>query len=220
MMSVLVFDTETTGTNEPEIIEAAWIDIHGKSPYCERFNPSKPIELGAMATHHIILADLVDCRPSSEFKLPDDVTYLVGHNIDFDWKVAGSPNVKRICTLALSRWLFPEIDSHKQSAMIYHLFSHEEARISCKDAHSALSDVQMCLTLLNALVAEMKNRGIPAASISEIWQASETARIPTIMTFGKHKGMAIKDVPPDYKRWLLVQTDIDPYLIIALKGGV
>jgi len=218
-MSVIVFDTETTGIKDAEIVEAAWIDIHGNNPYCERFKPSKPIELGAMATHHIILSDLEDCRPSAEFKLPEDVTYLIGHNIDFDWKVIGSPDVKRICTLALSRYLYPEIDSHKQSAMMYHLFPHEDARISCREAHSALSDVRMCLSLLNLLVAELKKRNIPASTVAEIWQASEIARIPTVMAFGKHKGMAIKDLPGDYKLWLLKQADLDPYLEIALRGG-
>ena len=39
------------------------------------------------------------------------------------------------------------------------------------------------------------------------------------MTFGKHKGVPIKDVPADYKRWLPGQPDIDPYLIKALRGG-
>jgi exodeoxyribonuclease X len=39
-----------------------------------------------------------------------------------------------------------------------------------------------------------------------------------MMTFGKHKGAAIKDIPADYKQWLLKQTDIDPYLVKALRG--
>jgi exodeoxyribonuclease X len=51
-----------------------------------------------------------------------------------------------------------------------------------------------------------------------IWQRSEEARIPKMMTFGKHKGAAIKDIPADYKQWLLKQTDIDPYLVKALRG--
>ncbi len=38
------------------------------------------------------------------------------------------------------------------------------------------------------------------------------------MTFGKHKGMNITDIPPDYKRWLLGQQDVDPYLRKALVG--
>lgn len=218
-MKVIIFDTETTDTKEPEIIEAAWIDANGGNEYCERFWPTKPIELGAMATHHIIHSDLVDCRPSAEFSLPDGIEYLIGHNIDFDWKAAGSPDLKRICTLALSRWLYPEIDSHSQSAMMYHLFPHEEARTYCQNAHNALADVKMCLMILRALTEEMRRRGVAAGNWQEVWEASESARIPTVMSFGKHKGMAIKDIPDDYMRWLLRQDDIDPYLIIALRGA-
>lgn len=128
------------------------------------------------------------------------------------------PDVKRICTLALSRWLFPEIDSHSQSAMMYHLFPHEVARQHCQNAHNALEDVKMCKMLFDALVGEMAVRGIPSRTWQEIYEASEIARIPTVMSFGKHKGMAIKDVPADYKQWLLKQSDVDPYLIIALRG--
>jgi exodeoxyribonuclease X len=36
------------------------------------------------------------------------------------------------------------------------------------------------------------------------------------MTFGKWKGTPVKDVPYDYKRWLLGQPDVDPYLRKAL----
>lgn len=51
----------------------------------------------------------------------------------------------------------------------------------------------------------------------ELWEASELARIPKVMSFGKHKGVEIKDVPPDYKRWLKSQPDVDPYLLKALE---
>ena len=34
---------------------------------------------------------------------------------------------------------------------------------------------------------------------------------------GKHKGIAIADIPNDYKRWLLNQDNIDPYLIQAFE---
>jgi exodeoxyribonuclease X len=216
-LKAIIFDTETTDAKDPEIIEAAWIAPDGSGEYCERFLPTKDISLGAMATHHIILSDLTGCRKSAEFAFPT-VEFLIGHNVDFDWRAVGSPAVKRICTLALSRWLFPEIDSHSQTAMMYHLFPKDQARDLCQNAHNALSDVKVCLMLFQSLVDEMRRRNIPAATWDEIYQASETARIPTVMTFGKHKGMAIKDVPPDYKRWLLGQTDIDEYLVIALKG--
>jgi exodeoxyribonuclease X len=38
------------------------------------------------------------------------------------------------------------------------------------------------------------------------------------MPFGKHKGMLLVDVPKDYKKWLLTQQDIDPFLRKALGG--
>lgn len=219
-MRAIIIDTETTDSTDPEAIEVAWIDpANPEKYYCERFLPSKPITLGAMATHHIVLSDLKNCRPSAEFMLPP-VEFIIGHNVDFDWKVLGSPDVKRICTLALSRWLFPEIDSHTQSAMMYHLFPHEVAREQCLNAHSALADVRMCNMILNDLIRIMESRNVKVDTIEDIWAASEIARVPTVMAFGKHKGMAIKDVPSDYKMWLLRQTDIDPYLIQAIRGSL
>ncbi|MNL80465.1 hypothetical protein D3C87_2073260 [compost metagenome] len=50
------------------------------------------------------------------------------------------------------------------------------------------------------------------------WAISEQARIPRVMTFGKHKGVAIADIPGDYKAWLLRQPDVDPYLAQALRA--
>ena len=59
--------------------------------------------------------------------------------------------------------------------------------------------------------------GADSGSWEDSWGRSEIARIPTVMTFGKHKGVPIKDLPADYKRWLLGQPELDPYLIKALK---
>lgn len=223
MSKALVFDTETTGLDDPEIIEAAWVWPHHGFiekedehlfEFCARFKPSKAISLSAMAIHHIMDEDLIDCAPSSEFSLPADTDYLIGHNIDFDWNAAGKPEVKRICTLALSRHLWPELDTHTLSAMVYFL-ARDEARDRLRGkAHSALDDVFNCILILNNIIRKLG--GIK--SWEELWKHSEVARIPTKMTFGKHKGVAIKDIPSDYKRWLLNQPDIDQYLIKALQS--
>jgi exodeoxyribonuclease X len=218
-MSGIIFDTESTGLKEPHLIEAAWLRVPDPNnlvpdaTFHQRYNPGKPIELGALATHHIMDEDLVDCPPYSEFALPP-CEYLIGHNIDYDWGVIGKPAVKRIDVLALSRHYFPQLDSHKQSAMLYH-FVRPQARELLKQAHSAEADVWNCLTILGHLIAL-----IPSESVTweDVWHRSEHARIPTVMTFGKHKGAAIKDVPADYKRWLLGQPDVDQYLAKALRG--
>lgn len=217
-MSVLIIDTETTGFIDPEPVEIAWARVRdietlaGVEKFESRYKPSKPISLGAMATHHIMDEDLVDCDPPETFTLPVGTKYLIGHNIDFDWNVIGSPDVKRICTLALSRDLFPEVDSHTLSAMFYHL-ERACARYRLQNAHSAFTDVMLCRDILKHLVGML---GV--STWEDLWIASEAARIPKVMTFGKHKGMAIKDIPADYKQWLLKQSDIDPYLVTALRG--
>jgi exodeoxyribonuclease X len=221
-MSAIIFDTETTGMNEPVIVEAAWQKINDPytlavmESYVQRFNPGKPIELGALATHHILDEELIDCSPASEFKLPEGTEYIIGHNVDFDWKVIGEPPVKRICTLALCRHLFPELDSHNQSAMIYH-FARKFAKAMLRNAHSAADDVQNCHVVLDCVLQKLGNV-TQATTWEDVWQISEKARIPTVMTFGKHKGTPLKEVPGDYKAWLMRQPDIDPYLMKALRG--
>lgn len=216
---IYILDTETTDLDDPQCIELAYGEVvlaNGllSAGTCTsmRFRPSKPISFGAMSTHHIQPSDLVGCPPYSAAKIPDDAEYLIGHNVDFDWKVLGCPDVRRICTLAMARKIWPDIDSHKLGALAYMLWP-EKARQMTQYAHSAAADVNLCYEVLAHMC-----RMIRPESIEALWQFSENARIPTVMTFGKHKGMAIANVPPDYKRWLLNQPDIDPYLVKALKG--
>lgn len=217
-MSVYILDTETTGIDMPEIVEAAWIKLNGVQDsvdeYVEFFNPDKQITFGAMSVHNIIKEDLVLCRKSNEFKLPEDAKFIIGHNIDYDWKAIGCPNVKRICTLALSRYLWPEVDSHNQSAMLYFLSNDMDAtRQNLKNSHSALCDVKNNHRLLKLIVEKIGS----ISSWGDLWNISEKARIPTVMTFGKHKGLKISDVPEDYKLWLKKQPELDPYLLIAIS---
>lgn len=218
-MTAVIFDTETTGTQDAQIIEAAWLRLDSPvalnitEQFEQRYRPTQRISLGALATHHIYDEELADCPPHTDFKLPADVQYIIGHNIDYDWKVAGQPDVKRICTLALSRSLHPEADSHSQSAMVY-LIDRSNARNLLKSAHSALADVQNCRSLLAHLIT----RAGHAPDWETLWQLSEQARVPKIMAFGKHKGMPIANMPADYKAWLLRQPDVDPYLQAALRG--
>lgn len=223
MTKAIIFDTETTGLNEPEIIEAAWIEPHSidgfidheiKSSFHGRFKPSKRISLSAMAVHHIMDEDLEHCKPSSSFSLPDDIDYLIGHNVDFDWNAAGKPVVNRICTLALSRYLWPELESHNQSAMLYFLERESARKLLRGKAHSAEDDVYNCMLILKHIVEKLGD----VDSWGILWKHSEIARVPKVMPFGKHKGVPIKDIPRDYKAWLLNQPDIDLYLIKALQS--
>lgn len=214
-MRAVILDTETTGKTEPQLIEAAWLECSSVDEFNQgrmfeqRYRPTKPIELGALATHHILDEDLVGCAPASDFVLPPDVEYIIGHNIDYDWRVIGEPNVKRICTLAMSRALWPLLDSHSLSAMVYCLDRHN-AKERLQRAHSALADCLSCKLVLEHVAVDAENW-------EDLWERSERARVPKVMPFGKHRGLPMKDVPRSYKDWLLNQPDTDPYLVLALQ---
>lgn len=170
----------------------------------------------------IICQDLVGCRDSKEFALPASPLLMIGHNVDFDWRMAGeNPDIKRICTLALSRFLFPDKDSHTQSAMMYLIARRNgreaQARELLRNAHAALDDVRNCAIVLRFLLEVAMDAGHATDTWEEVHALSEKARIPTVMPYGKHKGTPINQVPNDYKAWLLRQPDVDPYLVQALR---
>lgn len=240
--SAIIFDTETTGLDEPDVIELAHTRPM-ESPLdpeplvsCLRFKPRKGITYAAMATHHIFEAELGDAAPwTGAWSPPAATQYLVGHNVDFDWKAIGSPDLKRICTLALSRKHWPDVDSHSLGAMTYATATQQdcfELRDRLRFAHSADTDVLLTHRLLRIIVV---NLGMQ--TWEQLWEASEIARVPERMTFGKYgkgsdwakahnkgEGMRCANVRKydgGYYDWLINKCDQvrdDPYLKKALTG--
>ena len=154
----------------------------------QRYNPGKPITLGVLATHHIIDEELVECPPAASFTLPGHMDYIIWHNVDFDWEVIGKPEVKRICALALARKLWPDLDSHNQSALLYYL-ERATAREQVRNAHSAIIDVVICAVILDHICQQLDVK-----TIEDLYTESEKARAPKTMPFGKHKGMLLADL--------------------------
>lgn len=239
MSTATLIDTETTGFDEPDVIELAWMGpLHAFSPpsqpvQCQRFKPRKPIALGALATHHILDEELAGEPEWPGAWLPPLPTeYIVGHSVDFDWKAIGSPpTVKRICTLAIARRLWPDLDSHSLAALIYHFTDRREARELLRNAHSAAHDVGLLRLVLNQILLAMPK----VASWDRLWEASERARVPTHMTFGKYGPdepwakanggpmpcADVKRLDPNYYWWLMNKCDQvtdDPYYQRALRG--
>lgn len=218
----ILLDTETTGFTTKEIIELAWVEIEERTfermdnIKCDRYKPAGAMEIGAVATHNILPSDLVLCPPFT----PEDIPvaeYYIGHNVDFDWEVLGKPKVKRICTLAMSRAIWPELDSHSLAAMFYYLHGlNELTRDVVRNAHSALHDVAMTHQIFRYITEKL---GL--TSLEDVWKFSENARIPTHMTFGKHKGKPISEVDKGYANWYRRQDDTDPYVLMAFtRAGI
>lgn len=219
MNDAVVIDVESTGLVDPEVVEVAYIPINiegnASDGWYGRFKPSKPITLGALSTHHIADEMLADCPPSSSFKLPEGVDFVVAHNADYDWACIGKPEgIKRIDTLAMARTLWPDADSHSLGAMLY-LLDRPIARTLLSNAHGAAVDARNCKILLGHILAKIKP--MVCENFDDLWNLSEKMRVPTIMTFGKWKGTKIRDVPSDYKRWYCGTADADPYVVRAMK---
>lgn len=218
-MTAYIIDTETTGLIEPiEVLSFAYCqlaeDLSQARVTIERlYKPSKPIEWGALATHHILMEDLEGQPPSAMCKLPGDTTYIVGHNIDYDWKALGKPDMKRVCTQAMARHVWPTLDSHKLGALIYYTQGCSKVtRNNVIRAHGAAVDVGLVGLLLPTLIKEFGCR-----TIEDLHSASELARIPTVMGFGKFKGQPVANVDRGWISWYRRQDDTDAYLLEAFR---
>lgn len=222
-MNALILDTETHDLNgypieiayAPCSFEQGVLVINQGEVFDEYFSCPEPIALGALATHHILEADIAEKPSFDTFRMPQGVQYLIGHNIDYDIKAVQKcqPDftVKGICTLALCRMVWSELP-HTLSAMYYHVMDDLElARKHLRHAHNAKADIYFTGVILKTLVEQL---GIK--DMNSLFIMSETARIPKYITFGKHKSTAIKDLDPSYVTWLLRQEDLDPYLRKAL----
>ena len=222
-MNALILDTETHDLNgypieiayAPCSFEQGVLVINQGGVFDEYFSCPEPITLGALATHHILETDIAEKPSFDTFRMPQGVQYLIGHNIDYDIKAVQKcqPDftVKGICTLALCRMVWPELP-HTLSAMYYHVMDDLElARKHLRHAHNAKADIYFTGVILKTLVEQL---GIK--DMNSLFIMSETARIPKYITFGKHKGTAIKDLDSGYVSWLLKQPDLDPYLRKAL----
>ena len=217
-MSAWIIDTETTSTkNTSQVIEFAYqtYDFGSESEpfgFYARYGHTDPIALGALATHHILPSELEDLPlfNSAEIDWPE---YLIGHNVDFDWKMCGKPAAKRICTLALARAALPDLDTHSLSGLMYYFLGADaETRDILRNAHSAGVDVDITSRVLNALLSEHYP---DVASLEELYLTCEEVRIPKKMSFGKFKGQPISAVDNGWRNWYRRQDDIDEYVLRA-----
>ncbi|MBC9228721.1 3'-5' exonuclease [bacterium SPL81] len=226
-MQTIILDTETHTLNglpieiayAPIEIENGKLSLDKKKIFDQLYQVGQPISFAAMAVHHILESDLKDQPFYKEFKLPLETTYIIGHNVDYDIAAIArcgvdTSKLKPICTLALARHVWEDAEAHNISALIYLISKgSEKAREMLKGAHRADADIILTANILMHIIHQLN-----IENIEQLYIASEQARIPKSITFGKHKGTSIQDLPADYIQWLLRQDDLDPYLRKALEN--
>lgn len=226
-MQAIILDTETHTLNglpieiayAPIQIEAGKLSLDKSQLFDQLYSiGEQPISYAAMAVHHILESDIAGQPHYKEFSLPAETTYMIGHNIDYDIRTIekcgiNTTPIKAICTLALARKVWPDAEAHNISALIYKISQgSDKARELLKGAHRADADIILTANILMHIIYHLN-----VQNIEELFIASEDARIPRVLNFGKHRGTAIQDLPHDYINWLLKQQELDPYLRKALE---
>ena len=203
-------DTETTGLGKDAgIVEISWVEtdenFNEVSRHYSLINPEKPIQPGAMGAHGITEAMVADSPTISEFMeeagypLDVDCGVLVAHNAAFDI-VHFAPWMREpltLCTLKAARVIYPEADNHKLTTLKYYL-----GLDGCHDrAHSADEDVNVLMQLVKRMCQDAEC-GLP-----ELMHIQNIPRKIHKMSFGKHRGKALSELPKDYVNWLLTKAD-------------
>lgn len=201
----------------PFCLENGTVKISKSEILTKYFSCGEPISFEAMAVHHILEED-IDGQPSfTTFKLPEDTSYLIGHNIEYDLKAIqkcgiNTSKIKPICTLAIARKLWPDT-SHKLTALAYK-FAEDKKKVRelMRNAHTASGDILLTAGILNKII---QHTGVK--DLQGLYLLSETSAIPEVMPFGEHKGKYINDLPPSYISYLLKKEDISIGLRKALE---
>ena len=237
-MKAIVLEFEATdATEDAQATEIAVMDVAFNNGLFTKADgigvrsnlclPDRPISFGAMAVTNIFNEDVADLSSHTiiaQQVMPQGAAYIIGHNIDFDIRVAANAGAdvsqyKAICTLAMVRNLYPDADSHTLGAMSC-MLDYEYARANIKNAHGAAADVVMTARLLYIIC---KNKNI--TSMEQLYEFSEFARIPTHFPFGKHKGVAIAELAQNhdgrgYLQWVVNSIKDNEYLTTACRKAL
>lgn len=204
-------DTETTGpTPADKVCELAWFELDANLNILDRvhslIDPQIPISHGASGVHGLTDVDVQDAPTIEEFfqiVKPNALcgsVVLIAHNVIFDERYYGPwiPNlVGRLCTLRLARRIFPEVENHKLSTLMYAL------GLTRGTSHRADGDVETTYDLLCKIVQASGMTLVDLAA--ESMQPVEVK----VMPFGKHKGKLVKQLDKGYMRWLLALDNLD-----------
>ncbi len=206
---VVILDTETNWFVHNEIIQLAYVMAHWywynslreRSIY---FSAENPIDIEAMAVHHIT-EDKIFTMP--RFSLDSLIqaiwedSIIVAHNAQFDIGVLrkyGEVKNPHICTMklavSLQRW--PKVSLQY---LRYAIWLSQEWK-----AHDALWDAVICHKLFehlrDTIIAE---KGM---SLDEFYDYAIGLSMKDMFNFGKHKWKFMEEVKkedPWYFRWLI-----------------
>jgi DNA polymerase III epsilon subunit-like protein len=208
-------DTETTGNGPSDRLCQLAFKTEDGLTVNELFNPGMPIAVEAMSIHHIT-NEMVQHKPPFKgstawnqlrdlFRANDAI--MVAHNAAFDEDMLRKDGIeprKKICTLKLARHFDKdgEIPQYGLQYLRYYLGLKVAAT-----PHTALGDILVLEALFNRIYAKAQKE-IGDNAIGGMIEISNKPILIRKMPFGKHRGLKMEEVPPDYLKWL-ASTDLD-----------
>jgi exodeoxyribonuclease X len=207
----LVTDLETLDEAPPAgVIEIGWTSVRAEEDHADMWDFAYGELEGSMlhgipegqimspdnrAVHHIDPAELAGLPPfdPAEWRVGlDDVTHLVAHNSAFEaqWLDWGLPWV---CTYKCALRAWPDAPSHSNQALKYFLGPLQDGPWA-HPPHRALPDAKVTALTFGRL--------LELYEIEQLIQWTLEPRLLTKMSFGKHKGTKLKDIPLDYLEWV------------------
>jgi exodeoxyribonuclease X len=220
----VLLDTETTD-REPEkaeLLEVAARLLDGELALVREFSslvrPTQPIPPAASAIHHIVDADVEDAPERAVVEdqllafLPASAV-IVAHNAPYDRAIVGErfAAFPWLCTQRLAQHLAPEAPEYKNATLYYWMGGPKVTGA----LHRAGGDLDVTWFNLARLLdryrafAVEQCAGDPErlAKSEQIETLLEFVNRPYVMTkfpnFGKHKGVAMDQIPLDYFEWCL-----------------
>jgi len=169
MTKLLFLDTETTGFDDPKLVQLAF-HINGSGLFSHGiYNPGKEIHEGAVKIHGIT-NEVAQAAPKFSNCLEYEVLQnlldeyvLVCHNAVFDIKVLQNEGLrvkKSLCTYLLAKKLLPYSPKHKLQ------FLRESLNLNIKaTAHDALGDVLVMKALFMHLINGVKTKNGSEAAL-------------------------------------------------------
>ena len=227
LKSCLILDTETTSKNfnDASIIEAGFVirDDNTWTMFQELHKPTSGIVPPMVESITYITNEMVENCPtfidSKEVfqSVIDGYTggYLLAHNHFYDMRVLQNHGIDTskhmwICTWRLARKIFKDMPEIESTSLPYLRFALDlEVPLELRD-HRAGHDSFTTGKLLEALVdlmesLEIIDQTLPYGPQIHAWAAEPI--ITTKMTFGKHKGELMVDIPKSYWIWATKNMD-------------
>jgi exodeoxyribonuclease X len=177
----------------------------------ELFNPEIPIELRAMAVHHITEKMVIEKPRFEDSKIYEKLKELskthifVAHNAAFDLEILKQYDIKpdfHICTMKVAQHLL-DLECYKLQYLRYYFNIDIEA-----NAHDALGDVKVLFYVFDKLLTmpEMTILGTtPKDRIFKMFKLTNQPILLKKIPFGKYVNKLFKDIANDdisYLRWM------------------